>query len=573
MKEEVLKQIIERLKDTKKEIIDKINSYEEQIKNYKESNKELNDSLSIEVYNEKTEKWTNSLKACKDVNETVERLEGMIKTQKELVDYLLKYNLTFGDLDNFFDLVLNIDGFNVQNYFNECCDLSKVTKVPFPYKASDLTNFNKARMAIIMKADYMVESQRNFITHTHDEKLNTAKDLVQMINKAKMTSFFDKLIKYFSDNKRRIAAIAVENGEKIQEIRESEIKKRKDEIKSNIDELNRKIDECKKSLVSIGEIYSLYDKYKEDQDQNTLIKLTEELANLVAISQRESKILKHEEKEEVEEIETKEEKPVEEVKKEEIIPEVRTLDNDYFRRKDTKHLICFLGDENDSIRDDIIKHFDNSARKPVLSELYSIFNSLALDTDYIKDKGGNPHSGSSKNALALLKSPFNFEYRRYGVRNDGFRIHAISRYSSLLEELGYGSGKIVFFGAVGLNDDKLKSDAYSRLGKRAIEERSNRGKVAKLRPNFDFIEHITRRYIPIKLLSEGDKSILNYIGFNGKTKGSIDTTIENKKYVLYDLLDEQSKKNVKDYLDEYFINQTTMLFDIINDYKKVDTLD
>ena len=74
-------------------------------------------------------------------------------------------------MDNFFDLVLNIDGFNVQNYFNECCDLSKVTKVPFPYKASDLTNFNKARMAIIMKADYMVESQRNFITHTHAENL------------------------------------------------------------------------------------------------------------------------------------------------------------------------------------------------------------------------------------------------------------------------------------------------------------------------------------------------------------------------------------------------------------------
>ena len=48
MKEEVLKQIIERLKDTKQEIIDKINSYEEQIKNYKESNKELNDSLSID---------------------------------------------------------------------------------------------------------------------------------------------------------------------------------------------------------------------------------------------------------------------------------------------------------------------------------------------------------------------------------------------------------------------------------------------------------------------------------------------------------------------------------------------
>ena len=139
--------------------------------------------------------------------------------------------------------------------------------------------------------------------------------------------------------------------------------------------------------------------------------------------------------------------------------------------------------------------------------------------------------------------------------------------------MGYGSGKIVFFGAIGVNDDKLKSDAYSRLGKRAIEERSDRGKTAKLRPNFDYIEHITRRYIPVKLLSDEDKSTINYIGFNGKTKGSIDTIIENKKYVLYDLLDEQSKKNVKDYLDEYFINQTTMLFDIIDDYKKGNTLD
>lgn len=568
MKEEILEQAIARLKETKKEIIDRINSYEDELKRYRESNKELNDNLSVEVYNEKTEKWTNSLKACKNVKDIIQELDGQIKEQKNLVNNVINYNINFGDLDKFFDMVLEIDGYDVQNFYGDCTKISKATMIKFPFKASDISNFNTTRGIILMKADYIV-SEKSIFGHANSNKALVAKEIQDMLRSSKMFNFYDTMIKYFSDNLKRVDLIAKENGQKIQEIRTAEINKRKEEIDTNIEELNRKIDECKKSLVSIGEIYKLYEKYNTDKDQSTLIRLADELSNLVVISQRETKIIKYEptEKEEKEKEETTslEEKVVEE--------KPNVLDSDYFRRSDTKHLICFLGEENDSIKNDILKHFDNSARKPVLSELYNIFNSLAVENDYIKDKGGNPHSGSAKNALALLKSPFDFEYRRYGVRNDGFRIHAISRYSSLLKELGYGSGKIIFFGAIGVNDDKLKSDAYNRLGKRAIEERSYRGKTAKLRPNFDYIEHITRRYIPIKFLSEDDKVILNFGGFKGMTKGKIERSIEDCKYVLYDILDDDSKNNVKKYLDEYFINQTSMLFDIIENYKKEISLD
>ena len=567
MKEEILKQAIERLKDTKQEVIDKIDYYEEEIRRYKESNKEFDD---VEINTDETEKMFRSMRASEVVKNDIKSLEEMILKQKNLVNQVLNYNLNFGDLDQFFKMVLEIDGFHEKDLYEFCNEISKTTLIKVPIKTSDISAFNQKRVAVIMKVDLMLQEKKSF-GYTSVNKLALANEIKSMIRKFNMMPFYDKILNYLEANQKEVYKISEKNRIRTIEIRERELAKRKEEIDNNINELKRKIDECKKTLVSIGEIYDLYEEYAISKDQNTLVSLTEKLVDLVVISQRETKILKHEEKEKIDEPE--EEKVEQKVEEKEEVKEVYTLDNDYFRRADTKHLICFLGEENDSIREDIIKHFDKSARKPVLSELYNLFNSLAGDADFIKDKGGNPHSGTSKNALTLLKKPFDFEYRRYGVRNDGFRIHAISRYSSLLKELGYGSGKIVFFGAIGVNDDKLKSDAYSRLGKRAIEERSDRGKTAKLRPNFDYIEHITRRYIPVKLLSDEDKSTINYIGFNGKTKGSIDTIIENKKYVLYDLLDEQSKKNVKDYLDEYFINQTTMLFDIIDDYKKGNTLD
>ena len=59
--------------------------------------------------------------------------------------------------------------------------------------------------------------------------------------------------------------------------------------------------------------------------------------------------------------------------------------------------------------------------------------------------------------------------------------------------MGYGSGNIIFFGSVGVNkDDKSKTEAYQRLGKRAVASISDMsGESSILMPSFDYIEHIT----------------------------------------------------------------------------------
>lgn len=560
MKEEVLRQIIERLKDTKQEIIDRIHSYEEEIKRYKESNKELKDSLSVEVYNEKTEKWTRSLNACKTVKEHIIHYEDIIKKQKDIVTQVLNYNINFGDLDHFFDKVLDIDGFVVETWYGDCTDISKATMIKFPYKASDLTNFNNIRGIILMKADYIVQ-QNIFFGKNNPNKIGVAKEIIQMLKVSPIMSTFDGLLKYFSDNLKRVDEIAKENGEKIQEIREQEIAKRKDEIRKNIDEINRKIDECKKSLVSIGEVYKLYEQYNLSKDQDTLIKLTEELANLVVISQRESKILKHEDKEKSEE---KEETPVEEIKKEEVTTEVKSLDSDYFRSKNTLRIICFLGTEGDSIVDDI-DSFDKSMKVNAYRRLNHVFDRLVFDENHIARAGGDPDGSTSKFTLALLDTPYNFTYRRYGEKEDRFRFHAIRRHSDLLEKLGYGKGDLVFFGAAGTFVDNDKARVYNEVGSRAVKKLVGNSRPAELQESFRSIEHITRGYIPVELLADSDKAR----DFSGKAKGGIDKSIEDGKYILYSELSDASQKNVKKWLDDYFIDQTNTLFKIKDTYKQL----
>ena len=85
---------------------------------------------------------------------------------------------------------------------------------------------------------------------------------------------------------------------------------------------------------------------------------------------------------------------------------------------------------------------------------------------------------------------------------------------------------------------------------------------------FDFIEHITRGYIPKKLFSDEDIKKSEKGMFLSKLKGNIDMSIEHGRFVLYDLLDDSTKSNVKKYLDDYFIKQTNMLFEIKDKYDK-----
>ena len=569
-RELMLAEALKKIKGLKTELVDKIKAYREEIERYKESNKELEDNLSVEVYNAETDKEINNIKTCEEYKEAYTDILNHVKAQRERINEILNFSININNIDNFFDLVTKLNAYEAQEVYNDCSKLSKQTTVKLTIKPSDIVNFNNVRGSIVFIADTIL-TKGAYFEIDYSKKLEEASKIKGILRKPEAKNFVDTLIKFLSDNLKEIDQISKRSGEKIQAIRDREIKKRKDEINSNINELERKIEECKGSLETIEKIFELYEAYKETEDKSTLYKLTNELTNLVVISQREAKLMTYEptEKEkEVEEAPKVEEKSLEEIKPVE-------LDNDYFRNKDTNYIVCFLGEEGDTINEDINNHFDKSKVKPVLSELFTLFTVLTTTNDYIKDKGGNPHEGSSKKALSLLRSPLDFAYKRFGVRNDKFRIHAISRNSSLLKELGFGSGNIIFFGAVGVNDDKEKSDAYNRVGKRAIDSLSKKNEAPKLRPNFDFIEHITRGYVPKKLFSEGDLEKASRGDFNRRLKGNIEMSIEHGRFVLYSVLDDTTKSNVKKWLEEYFIKQTTTLFEIKSRYEKVsgNTLD
>ena len=442
-------------------------------------------------------------------------------------------------------------------------NMSRVTGIKFPLSSKEIDILNDAykrvELGALMLSPVAPEMGIVLTTDKKREKVDKIKEDVKTLQNyyEKMISFMNKVVEYIKNDTNDIK-------DNIELLKLRGINSGKQEILEAISEINDRINQLLEDIKSIDSVNELYEEYNNTSDRSILIKLTSKLKELEVLKSRDAKLIEYEptEKDKIEE-ETPviEETPLEGIKAVE-------LDNDYFRNKDTNYIVCFLGEEGDTINEDINNHFDKSKVKPVLSELFTLFTVLTTTNDYIKDKGGNPHEGSAKKALALLNSPLDFAYKRFGVRNDNFRIHAITRNSSLLKELGFGSGNIIFFGAVGVNDDKEKSDAYNRLGTRAIDQLSNKNDVPKLRPNFDFIEHITRGYIPKKLFSDEDIKKSEKGMFLSKLKGNIDMSIEHGRFVLYDLLDDSTKSNVKKYLDDYFIKQTNMLFEIKDKYDK-----
>ena len=271
-------------------------------------------------------------------------------------------------------------------------------------------------------------------------------------------------------------------------------------------------------------------------------------------------LTKKEEKEEVlEEIPV-----VEEVKLPTEVTVKELKDPDYFKKPETQNIICFLGEDGDNIFEDLNDHFDNSNRSYILYELVSLFNILYKNKDYTGKTGGNPKYFSSPKVRAYL-TRLGFNYMRFGVGKAQYRIHAIYKDSELLKKIGYGTGRVVFFGALGVNDDNEKTGAYERIARRGI---LNTGNTVKLQPNFDYIYHIMDGYIPASFLSEADKQ-KGFMGdFTGVIKGTkTKKAIENLKYVHYDILDSISQANVKKYLDDYFEKQSEITFDTINEYK------
>lgn len=489
---------------------------------------------------------------------------------KQILEYDTDKNLT--DFFKLVELLHEIDPYGLLERIKsatEICD-KKYLVVTREIENVNL-RFNKAKQIVerslrsgtymVSKTNYKNLRKRSDLLKNQKGKavVKEIKDLIRLNE-----PFFSKTLSFLESTMESLNSPIISDESYNNEM--NRIERKKLEITEKIREFDNQLDDSTKYLVEINKIYELYDKYIHTNDNDILNSLLIKLSNFKLISQRDVKILTYEKEEISEEIEITKVKEIYEP----VIIKPKTLDNDYFRDSSTKCIICFLGEENDTIKEDIEKHFDNSARKPVLDELYNIFTTLSLQEEYIRNKGGKPHNSSSKKILSLLKSPYDFEYRRYGVGRDNFRIHAITRYSSLLEELGYGEGRIIFFGAVGVNDDKLKTDAYYRIGRRAVKDISC--VHSKLSNNFDYIEHITRKYIPLDLLSDQDKFKNNMGQFGFKNSDKIDASIEGGKYIYYDLLDKNSQSNVKEYLDDYFVKQTTILFDLMKDYVKDKTI-
>jgi hypothetical protein len=562
MTQDILKTAIEKLANYKEEINEKIKTYEAEMIKYGESNKELLDEMAIEVINPEIDKEIQKLQNCeqyrKDINGVLDRLGLEIVKIKDI----LNYNVDFGDLDKFFSMVLEINGYDASNVLEYSSIISKQVMVPVPLKKDDLRKFNELRVDALLRAD-TAKNEKFF--YNSNNKREVAIKIKQLLNSPAINAFFTKFGKFLMDSLKVVDDVAKEAGERIQELRDQEIKRRKDEIKNNLAELIGKIEECKKSLKSIDEIYELYGEYNKTQDRDVLIRLISQLADLAIIGQRESKLAIYEQKEEEETSEEKKEEPKEEKKILEKVEE-KTLENPlYFKDPNTQNIICFLGKDDDNIFTDMTDHFDNSNIPYVESELVSIFNILYAKGDYENKTGGNPKYFSSTKVRAY-REKLGYKYLRFGVSQAQYRIHAITRDSKLLKQLGYGTGRLTFFGALGVNDDNEKTGAYDRIARRGIAEMGN---PPKLQPSFDYIEHITRSYIPSDLLSDADKEKIRLGKFTGNIKGTdIKKSLPYYKYIYYDILDDDSKENVKKWLDMYFTKQSDKMFEVINKHNE-----
>ena len=91
-----------------------------------------------------------------------------------------------------------------------------------------------------------------------------------------------------------------------------------------------------------------------------------------------------------------------------------------------------------------------------------------------------------------------------------------------------------------------------------------------MEPGFDYIEHITRGYVPYSLLSLQDKKRVLEGKFSSKDgKTGKDRSIGKINYFLFDCLDFVSKQNVADYLNNYFSAQSKYMFSLMDENEKI----
>lgn len=564
---EVDKKLIDAIKKLdliKENKIKEIEKCEKEKLKYQSSMNEIIDDDTAEIYTKETVKLTEELDKQNEDLVSLQKLRDVFIKQNNVINNIINYS---GDLNFFYRLIDSVKTDIDTEEFESFVIIGKNLGVKYPFQPRDKKEINdKSKEIEVMK----------LVIANNSHMLEHKKLIEDTKNKFKVIfNFYNRTVPFLEKSCTSLEKKIKENEKKLSDARNKEIDRKRKEIVDKINELDETINSCNQSINSIEKAYNLFDEYSNSHKKDDLIKLIEELCNLETLSTRASKKISYEPKEkEIEEEKTELEETKEQ--KEEIIYE---LDSDYFRRSSTKHIICFLGDKDNEILYDIDNHFDGKSKLAVLTEMENLFNFLYMhetNNDNYVETGGNPKYFSDKFAHALISSPLGFGYRRFGVSKDQYRIHAVVGYSDLLNELGYGSGNIVFFGAVGVNDTTKKSDAYHRIGSRAIESLSNGGGAPKLRKNFDYIEHIIKKQIPFDLLSEEDKNNKKMGNFNGKIKGTkTDKSYENMKYFYYDVLDDTSKRNVKKYLDDYFLKQTNSMFEILDERKKLkgDTLD
>ncbi len=558
----LLSQAEERLKSVEEITREKLNEVEEEKRNYVLSNMELimDDDVEIDdeeviesedykILEQSIKKNTHSKMMLKEVyNKTLEQVESL--------EMLVNFNAIMGNTDLFFKTLGKSSLFIELSEYNSMVDLASKVNLVSPVSFDELKKIN-IKSNHVMRLYKDKTGQKNLVNY-----INTIKDDLHPILNAyyKIANFIIRIMEGIDE--RIETAKTLKAGLK-DRFKKEKIEQRKNEIVSHLNEYNQSIDEIKKKIAEIESAKELLNSYKDTYDEEELMKLISVLSDLLILSSRDVKIITYRPseknvKEEVEETS----KPV--IKSSIPLVSEKVLDDPlYYKKADTQNIICFLGKDDDDIFTDISDHFDFSNRPFIVSELVSLFNVLYKNADYENKTGGNPKYFSSSKVRAY-REKLGFNYKRFGVSQAQYRIHAVTRDSKLLKELGYGTGRVTFFGALGVNDDNEKTGAYDRIARRGI---SAMGTPVKLQPNFDYIEHITRRYIPIELLSEADKGRLHYGMFNGNLKGtSTKKAIEGFGYMYYDILDTESKENVKKWLDNYFMRQSEKMFEIINEH-------
>lgn len=535
-----------------------------------QSNKKI--YLSVDDFSPSEKKVIESLnKEISDNKDIYDAASSFLKVcmeQKEIMRLIYNFNPLFQNSTAFIGL---IDLFKYPEYTEYQKLKSYGAKFGIKYRvlSSDMEKVDKLLTGALLLNDANMNSAKDDYA---GDKAQVIRNIQKVLGpKSFFDNYYDRNIEYLSD----VCKMTISKSKKAKEKKLKMADDLSSRVKKGIvSQYQERRDNMAKKLADIENLCDCGNEYNEKGDQESLEKFLKALLKLELISPREYKFLSYEEKEEkieepeqyTEEIQIKETKDEKKPKK---------LDDAYyFDDKDAQTIICFLGrEEKNEILEDLYDFLDKPQREAASAELVRLFNGLYNDKNFITEVGKKP-AGTSENrkATVLLDPPYNFEYKRIGKSyDDKYRIHAISRTSEYLKKLGYGSGNIIFFGSVGFNKDgKSKTEAYQRLGKRAVASISNlSGESAILTPSFDYIEHITRGYVPKELLSKEDIDKLNDGKFYGRhIENNKNRSIEDGNYVLLDVLSEETQDNVKRYLNSYFLNQSNKMFEIINDYEK-----